>query len=193
MVKECGEEGLTLGSRGAFFASSSKAAHLGVARMGRQAREGSREGEEVCGGEDVSSGHQKVSCSWVMSHRWWVFQGLMVHGFIVVVREVVHNIARVTWVGVGVVVEMGLVVEGRKTMRFCVRLHIVRHLRLVRGGDVVMRHRCHVMRFETKDGLKGLGFWRSICRFRWMIGRGRFMVGWLWCRMICCVDAEDLL
>ena len=144
--------------------------------MGRQAGEGTGEGEEVCGGEDVSSRHQKVSCSWVMSHRWWVFQGLMVHGFIVVVREVVHNIARVTWVGVGIVVEMGVVVEGRKTMRFCVRLHIVRHLRLVRGGDVVMRHRCHVMRFETKDGLKGLGFWRSICRFRWMIGRGWFMV-----------------
>ena len=176
-----------MGSRGAFFASPSKAAHLRVARMGRQAGERTGEGEEVCGGEDVSSGHQKVSCSWVMSHRWWVFQGLMVHGFIVVVREVVHNIARVTWVGVG------LMVEGRKTMRFCVRLHIVRHLRLVRGGDVVMRHRCHVMRFETKDGLKGLGFWSSICRFRWMIGRGRFMVGWLWCRMICCVDAEDFL
>ena len=195
MVKECGEEGLTLGSWGAFSSGPPQAAHLRVTRVRWQGGEGGWEGQEVRGRKDVSSRHQKVGCSWVVCHWRWVLQSLMVHGYIVVVWEVVHYIARVTWM------RMGIVVERRQSVRLGVMVHVVWHLRLVGGGNVVVRHRSHVvgcMRLKTENSLERLGLGCSIGRLRWLIcwlrrvvGRGRLMVGWFWMGMVRCVHSED--
>ena len=195
VVKECGEEGLTLGSWGAFSSGPPQAAHLGVTRVRWQGGEGGWEGEEVCGRKDMSSRHQKMSRSWVVGHWRWVLQCLMVHRNIVVVWEVVHYIARITWVWVGIVVEKG------KPVRLGVMVHVVWHLRLVRGGNFVVRHRSHIVgcvRLEAKNSLKRLGLGRSIGRLRWVIcwlrgvvSRGRLMVDWLGMWMVRCVHSKD--
>merc|ERR550532_1349869 len=195
VVKECGEEGLTLGSWGAFSSGPPQAAHLGVTRVRWQRGEGGWEGKEVRGRKDMSSRHQKMSRSWVGGHWRWVLQCLMVHRNIVVVWEVVHYIARVTWVWVGIVVEKG------KPVRLGVMVHVVWHLRLVRGGNFVVRHRSHIVgcvRLEAKNSLKRLGLGRSIGRLRWMIcwlrgvvSRGRLMVDWLGMWMVRCVHSKD--
>merc|ERR550532_1674398 len=195
VVKECGEEGLTLGSWGAFSSGPPQAAHLGVTRVRWQRGEGGWEGKEVCGRKDMSSRHQKMSRSWVVGHWRWVLQCLMVHRNIVVVWEVVHYIARITWVWVGIVVEKG------KLVRLGVMVHVVWHLRLVCGGNFVVRHRSHIVgcvRLEAKNSLKRLGLGRSIGRLRWMIcwlrgvvSRGRLMVDWLGMWMVGCVHSKD--
>ena len=194
VVKECGEEGLTLRSWGALSSGSSQAAHLRVARVRWQGGERAWQGQEVSSGKDVSSRHQEVSCSWVVGHWRWVLQGLMVHRNIVVVWEVVHYIARVTWVRMGFVVEQGQPVRLRVVL-----VNIVRHLRLVRGGNVVVRNWGHIVRFQAKNSLKGLGLGCSIGRLRWVVcwlrrvvGRGRLVVGWLWMGVVSCVHSKDL-
>merc|ERR550532_684299 len=195
VVKECGEEGLTLGSWGAFSSGPPQAAHLGVTRVRWQRGEGGWEGKEVRGRKDMSSRHQKMSRSWVVGHWRWVLQCLMVHRNIVVVWEVVHYIARITWVWVGIVVEKG------KPVRLGVMVHVVWHLRLVCGGNFVVRHRSHIVgcvRLEAKNSLKRLGLGRSIGRLRWVIcwlrgvvSRGRLMVDWLGMWMVRCVHSKD--
>merc|ERR550532_1322786 len=195
VVKECGEEGLTLGSWGAFSSGPPQAAHLGVTRVRWQRGEGGWEGKEVRGRKDMSSRHQKMSRSWVVGHWRWVLQCLMVHRNIVVVWEVVHYIARITWVWVGIVVEKG------KLVRLGVMVHVVWHLRLVCGGNFVVRHRSHIVgcvRLEAKNSLKRLGLGRSIGRLRWVIcwlrgvvSRGRLMVDWLGMWMVGCVHSKD--
>ena len=195
MVKECGEEGLTLGSWGAFSSGPPQAAHLGVTRVRWQGGKGGWKGQEVCGRKDVSSRHQKMSSSWVVCHWRWVLQSLMVHRNIVVVWEVVHYIARVTWVW------MRIVVKRRKPVRLGVMVHVVRHLRLVGGWNVVVRHRSHIvgcMRLEAENCLKRLGMrcsigrlWWVVGRLRGVVGRGRLMVGWFWMGMVGCVHPKD--
>lgn len=153
------------------------------------------EWEEVCGRKDMSSRHQKMSRSWVVGHWRWVLQCLMVHRNIVVVWEVVHYIARVTWVW------MGIVVERRKPVGLGVMVHVVRHLRLVRGGNVIVRHWSHIlgcMRLEAENSLKRFGLGCSIGRLRWVIcwfrgvvSRSRLLVGWFWMGMVGCVHSKD--
>jgi hypothetical protein len=137
------------------------------------------EGEEVRRGQDMGPGHQEMGCAGVVGDRWRMGQGLVVHGDIVVVREVVHHIAGVPEGRRGVV--------GRQPVGLGVVVHIVRHLRLVGGGDVIAWHRGHIAAWKPKHSFQGPGVRSGISRCRRMVGRlwsmvGRswLMVGWGW-------------
>jgi len=96
---------------------------------------------------------------------------------------------------------MGIVVERRKPVGLGVMVHVVRHLRLVRGGNVVVRHWSHIlgcMRLEAENSLKRFGLGCSIgrlrwviCWFRWVVSRSRLLVGWFWMGMVGCVHSKD--
>ena len=81
-------------------------AHIGVGRRG------------VDGGKGVGTRYEDVSCTWVVGYGRWAGQTLWVDGLIVLVGQVVHDVA---WVGQGLVV----------------LVHVLGHLGLVGGGVVV--------------------------------------------------------
>jgi len=107
----------------------------------------------------VSTGHQHVGSVRQVGHGGRVCQALGVVRLVVVIWKVVEHVARV--------------VGGRQTLSVRdLPSQIVRHLGLVRCGQVIQGRRCHIAtRCETKHCLETAVMCRS---------RGGMV--WSWCR-----------